>query len=862
MRTLLLLIFLLNMTVSLLAQQPTLDYYLPDENFDPAIPTPASVLGYQVGEWHASHDQLVMYFRELAAASDRITIKEFGRSYENRPLLVMTITNKENHKNLETIRKDHLRFLEDGAARSDSDQPVVLYQGYSIHGNEASGSNAALLYAYYLAASRSEKVANYLKNAIVLLDPSFNPDGFNRFSSWVNQHKNKNLTSDPADREYNEAFPGGRTNHYWFDLNRDWLPTQHPESQGRIRNFHEWYPNILTDHHEMGTNNTFFFQPGIPSRTNPITPKMNQELTGKIAEFHAEALDEIGSLYYSKESFDDFYYGKGSTYPDVKGSIGILFEQASSRGHLQESANGLLSFPFTIRNQLRTSISTLKAGVNLRKELLDYQHSFYKSAKSEANNNSVKGYIFGGGKDQYRTREFLKILKRHHIRVNHGGADKTIDGQKFPEKSSYTVSMNQPQYRLIRAIFEQTKTFPDSLFYDVSAWTLPLAFDLPYAEVGAGDLGSQEVLEAELKNPTVDNFKKSDYAYILGWDEYLAPGALYALQKAGLKTKLTNRSFKEKERQENGAMNTGSILIPVKNNQSLNSDKIFTLMKQIQSEYAVTIRSISSGNTEGVNLGSPSFTALQKPKVLLLVGRGVTSYDAGEVWHLLDQRYNMEVTMVETDRLERIDLSKYNVIIMPNGSYYELTAVDDLKDWIKDGGTLIAMRGAISWAKGKGIANVKYKTNSTDKKKKRIPYDRRSDISGAQVIGGAIFQTKADLTHPLLYGYHRNKIPVFHRGTLFLEPGSNSYATPLIYTNDPVMSGYISDKNLKRLKKSAAISVNSLGRGRVISMVPNPNFRAFWYGTNKLFANAIFFGNTINRSAMNSAPPTPKKQKK
>lgn len=859
MRLLPLLFSLLLLAVPSLAQKPTLDYYFSGEKFNPAIPTPESVLGYQIGAWHVSHDQLIMYFRELAAASSRITIKEFGRSYEHRPLIVMTITSEDNHSNLEAIRKKHLEFLEDrNDGKSDKDQPVVLYQGYSIHGNEASGSNAALLYAYYLAASDSKEVKDYLNNAIVLLDPSFNPDGFNRFASWVNHHKNKNLTSDPADREYNEAFPGGRTNHYWFDLNRDWLPAQHPESQGRIRNFHEWYPNILTDHHEMGTNNTFFFQPGIPSRTNPITPKLNQELTGKIAEFHAETLDEIGSLYYSKESFDDFYYGKGSTYPDAKGSIGILFEQASSRGHLQESANGLLSFPFTIRNQLRTSVSTLKAGVSLRKELLDYQHSFYQSAKSEANSNSVKGYIFGSGNDKYRTREFIKILKRHQIRVNHASGDKTIGDQKFREKESYTVAMNQPQYRLIRAIFEQTKTFPDSLFYDVSAWTLPLAFDLPYAEIGNGDLGKKEVSESEINNPALNDFKKSNYAYILEWDEYLAPGALYALQKAGLKTKLTNKSFREKNKE---AFGTGAILIPVGNNQSLDPDKIFVLMKKIQTEYAVTIHSLSSGNTEGVNLGSPSFSPLQKPKVLLLVGRGVTSYDAGEVWHLLDQRYNMEVTMIETDRLGRVDLSKYNVIVMPNGSYYELTAADDLKDWVKAGGTLIAMRGAISWAKGKGIANVKYKSGSTGKKEKRIPYNRRSDINGAQVIGGAIFQTEADLTHPLLYGYNRTNLPVFHRGTLFLEPGSNPYASPLIYTSDPVMSGYISDKNLKRLKNSAAISVNSLGRGRVIAMVPNPNFRAFWYGSNKLFANAIFFGNTINRGAMNSAPPTVKKEK-
>jgi len=847
------------LTTLVTAQKPTLDYYFSDTDFAENIPTPESVLGYQIGEWHVSHDQVLMYFRALAAVSDRVTLTEYARSYEQRALVYLTITSTKNQEQLPKIKKNHLANLHGG---KKSDGPVILYQGYSVHGNEASGGNAALLYAYYLAAAQSQEVTDYLNNAVILLDPVFNPDGFHRFSTWVNQHKNKNMVSDPADREYRETYPGGRTNHYWFDLNRDWLPVQHPESQGRIRNFHEWFPNILTDHHEMGTNNTFFFQPGIPSRTNPITPKRNQKLTGMIGQFHAEALDEIGSLYYSKESFDDFYYGKGSTYPDVKGSIGILFEQASSRGHLQESANGLLSFPFTIRNQLRTSISTLKAGVNLRKELLGYQRDFYQSAKKEAATDNVKGYIFGNSKDQYRTREFVKILLRHKIEVQQTTKSQRVNGVEFLKEKTYSVAMDQPQYRLLRAIFEQTKDFPDSLFYDVSAWTLPLAFGLDYAEIGPGEMGNKRVTEKIVSATPYPDLRKSDYAYLLPWNEYLAPGALYAIQKAGLNTKLANKKFTFQVNGKNEIASTGTILIPVKNNQKMSPDAIYNLLNDIQKKYAVEMHALPSGNTSGVNLGSPSFAALDQPSVLLVVGRGVTSYDAGEVWHLLDQRYDMAVSMVDMDRLGRIDLSRYNVVVLPNGSYTNLKAVDDLKDWIRAGGTLIANRGAINWARGQGMANVKYKTSKSGKGLRQIPYNRRSTIDGAQVIGGAIFETKADLTHPLLYGYEKDQIPVFHRGTQFLEVAGNRYATPLTYTNDPVMSGYISSKNLKKIKNSAAITVNRLGRGRVISMVPNPNFRAFWYGTNKLFANAIFFGSTISSGATNSAPPKKQEGKK
>ncbi len=363
---------------SAISQEITLDYYLPKAKYDPAIPTPESVFGHQVGEWHLSHDKLLVYYEKLASSSENITLHEYARSHENRPLIYLTITSVENQQNIKTIQDQHLALCDPSkSGRLDIDEmPLVLYQGFSIHGNESSGANGAPLVAYYLAAAQNKEVRELLEKTVIIFDPCFNPDGFNRFSTWANMHKNRHLTSDNADREYSESWPGGRTNHYWFDLNRDWLPGQQPESAGRIANFQNWRPNILTDHHEMGTNSTFFFMPGIQSRVNPETPAKNQELTFKIGEFHARALDEIGSLYFTQEVYDDFYYGKGSTFPDAQGCIGILFEQASSRGHLQTSKNGELSFPFTIRNQVRTALSTHEAAVTLRSEFAQLSEGF------------------------------------------------------------------------------------------------------------------------------------------------------------------------------------------------------------------------------------------------------------------------------------------------------------------------------------------------------------------------------------------------------------------------------------------------------------------------------------------------------
>ncbi len=848
------LILLCSITVSgLFAQKKDLSYYLPDHNYDKDIPTPEEYLGYQVGEWHVSHDQLVAYMKVLAEKSDRITIETYAHSYENRPLLLLTITSPSNHQNLDKIRADHVKLstAKDGSKLNTDNMPSIIYQGYSVHGNEASGANAALLYAYHLAAAQGSKIEKTLDETVVLLDPCFNPDGLHRFAGWVNSHKSYNLVSDENSRELNEVWPGGRTNHYWFDLNRDWLLLAHPESRGRIRNFQKWKPNILTDHHEMGSNSTFFFQPGIPTRTNPITPLRNQELTQAIGEYHAKALDKIGSLYYSQESFDDFYYGKGSTYPDVQACIGILFEQGSARGHLHESIHGDLSFPFAVRNQLRTSISTLDAGQALRKELLDFQKSFYSTAIDEAAKDNNKAFVFSEPDDKARLHHFIEILIQHNIQVYKNKNDLSLKGKKFPKGHSYIVPTNQSQYRLIKGIFETQTSFRDSLFYDVSAWTLPLAFNLNYESLTSktGALGNPMTMDDIPKSSF--QVQESAYAYLFEWNEYYAPKALYHLLKNGLKAKVANNTFSVKTNSGAKDFGLGTIMVSAQN-QEKSAKEVYRLITEASEMAGVRMYSALSGFTpNGVDLGSPSFSNVVQPKVLLLVGDGVTSYDAGEVWHLLDQRYQMPTTLVDVNGFSGADLNDFSVLVMVNGSYTRLgKGANKIKEWVQKGGTLITMRGAVNWAKGLGLANIKFKPRKETNKNKRRSYANLSADRGANVIGGSIFQVKLDLTHPLAYGFKRDLLPVFRKGTSFFELPKNQYASPAVYTSNPLLSGYISKNNLASLGNTASIIACKSGRGRVICMADNPNFRAFWYGTNKLFANAIFFGNTINRNAL------------
>jgi hypothetical protein len=845
-----LLSLLLLIAFSRVFTQPTLSYYLPEGfQYDPAIPTPKSVIGHEVGEWHISHDRLVSYMYALDRASDRIALEVTGYTHEGRPLLLLTITSPRNHQNLEAIRVQHLQ-LTDPTRSSSLDtrtMPVVVYMGFSIHGNEASGSNAALLVAYHLAAAQGKEIEDYLSNTVILFDPSFNPDGLHRFSSWVNSRKSKVISADPADMEHNEPWPGGRTNHYWFDLNRDWLVAQQPESQARITKFHQWKPNVLTDHHEMGTNATFFFQPGVPSRVHPLTPARNQELTRKIGEFHARALDQIGSFYYTQEGYDDFYYGKGSTFPDVQGAIGILFEQASSRGHAQESINGVLTFPFTIRNQFTTALSTLAAANALREELLNYQREFFKNAIADAAKDPVKAFAFGSA-DRARALHLADIFARQHIDIYKPTSPITIGGKTYDTESAFIVPLAQPQYRLIKAMLEKRTTFQDSLFYDISTWTLPLAFGVDYEEMKAvPSLGSKIT---EVKFPAGKLIGgESQYAYVIEPYGYYLPRALNRLLQNNIRVKVATEAFYHPSGKR---FERGSILITVAD-QGKAADQLQYQIREIVQKDGLDIYAFNTGlDYKGVSLGSSTFLPLRKPEVALVVGEGVNANDAGELWHLLDNRFHIPVTAMPVDVLNRTNINRYNTLIFPNGSYNLITdqTKERLKTWVQNGGVIIGFDQALNWLTNAGLGKFEMKKADTgDKMQKPRAYADIEEYRGAQQSPGAIFEVQVDLTHPLLYGYITPRIPVFKDNNLFMENSKNPYANPLVYTAAPLVSGYISKENYALLKNSSMAGYTALGRGRVIGFTDNLAFRAFWLGTNRLIMNAVYYGHLLSEAA-------------
>ena len=828
--------------------EPSLAYYLPETvDYDPAVPTPGEFYGFEPGEWHLRNDQIVAYLQLLEGISERMQLVEFGRTHEYKPLLLLQVSSPENLARQEEIRAARSK-VRGGQKLSASDpEPLIVWLAYSVHGNEPSGANSVPLLAYHLAAARGEGIEKLLENTVILIEPVVNPDGLDRFAIWANSHRGKRLVSDRNHREHQEGWPSGRTNHYLFDLNRDWLPLVHPESRGRLEHFHAWHPHLLGDFHEMGPTRTYFFQPGVPSRNNPLTPETNYELTARVAEINAKALDAIGSLYYTKETFDDFYVGKASTYPDLNGSVGILFEQASSRGHVQDGVHGPITFPFGIRNQLRASLGMLEAAVTMGEDFKAYSQNFFDTAMEEAKELETQAYIVEALDDPVRNTEFLDLLLRHQIRVYELGESLEVDGQEFEAGRDFIVPLQQPQMRLIRSLFERQTAFEENVFYDISTWVLPPAYNLEYADLEAAAYRSS-LLGSRIEEAQVPVFGiegESSYGYVFDWKSFEAPKVLQRILEAGLLAEVATRSFALDVNGPDFA--PGTIFVPV-SVQGKTSEEVFQILEEASAGTSVKIVPVTTGLTPaGINLGSPSLVPIEERKVLLSIGDGVTIGSAGTIWHLLDQRMEMKVSLVEDYQLRRVDLNDYNVIVLTSGSHWRMTSatIRSLKDWVRAGGTLITMQRAAEWAVSKDLVNAEFLTKKATTKVERIPYADADATERLKRISGAILSAHVDSTHPLGFGFEKESVALFRQGTVFMKPSKNPYTTPVLYHEEPVVSGYVSDENRELLAESAAVIAQSYGSGVVFLFADDPAFRGYWLGSSRLFLNALFFGSAV-----------------
>jgi len=819
--------------------QEKMEYYVPgDVEYSKNIPTPEQFFKQELGEWHLTHSQVLDYMKEIARISDRAIMYEYARSYENKPLVHLVFTSEGNHANLDELKNLHQKYSDPEESIPLDGVPLVVSLSYGVHGNESSATNSSVLTAYHLAAAEGEKIDALLGSTIILVDPCLNPDGFTRHSTWANMHQSATYSGDNNSRQFREGWPRGRSNHYWFDLNRDYLLLVNPESKGRVAKFHEWKPNVVTDHHESSANFSFFFQPGVPERINPLTPAQNYDLTHEIALYHAKFLDEIGSQYFSEEVFDDYYFGKGSTYPDINGGVGILFEAASIRGRMRETTNGLKKLSLGIKNHFTVTLSTLEASRILHNELLTYQKDFYKESLELGAMSETKAYVFGSETDRIKTREFVNYLNAHQIEVY----------KNEREEDSFVVPVEQKQFRLLSSLFEEVRSFRDTAFYDVSTWTLVHAYDVPFQRLSSlkdVQISDQAVSAEDPEGKVMGT--RSHIAYLFRWNEYSSPEALYLLQDAGLITKVASRDFSFEVNKKEEYFSHGTILVPV-NQQELGGDEIFDLVKAIAKRTGIDFYGLSTGlSGSGMDIGSSSFTPLTKPEILMFIGGSVNVYSAGEIWHLFDQNYKIPMTLVSSDRLSSIDLNKYNALILPGGSYNEWSEKDAQKllTWTEQGGSLMACAEASRWVAQNKMGNTKFKKSVPTDSSNYVKYNERVKERNLHVIGGAIFNAKLDITHPLCYGYLREDLALMKKGTLVAEPSGIKYSEPVKFDTEAYISGWVSEENLNRISGAPVVSVQSVGRGKLFSYHETMNFRGNWMGTNKLLANSVFFGKVI-----------------
>lgn len=816
-----------------------LNYYIPEgiNKMNPAIPTPMEYFGFEIGQQYISYDQTVSYLNLLAQKSDRIKIIQNGYSYERKPLISLLISSKKNFANIENIRKNHLELCNpDKSGKINVDSlPLITWLCYSIHGNEASGINASVVVSYILAASDNDFINNVLENNVIILQPSLNPDGVQKYATWVNSNMSYSQNSDENSREFHEPEPSSRLNHYWSDLNRDWLFVQHPESYYRMELFYKWMPTLVNDYHERENTSGSFFSPGEKNSTNLLIPDENWAITNKISKYHSEILNAIGTLYFSKEGYDDFYTGKGATLSDLIGGIGILYEQPNPKGFVRKKENVEIRFVDIIRNQVYCSISALKAAYEMKNELLNYQRNFFIEKRKLADRDQIKGYVFGSESDISTTKELIRILNIHNIMIYKLSKTIKLNENIFDKDYSYVVPCKQQNYSIIKTIFDKVTTFKDSIFYDVTTWTIPLALNINYAELRDINnlIGEQtdSVITKEVRKVSLTNF-----AYLFELNDYYSYSFLYYLQNNGIKLKVADSPFTFNIGEIEHHFNPGTIMIPVKE-QSCSIEEINKIINNYSGKIKIPVFAVNNGNGTDCDLGSPHFKRISKPVVAILISKKSDFSAIGELWHLLDFRFGIPVSLIDVDNLGKINLYKYNTIVLTDSFNLTNEISDKLVSWASNN-TLIIMGTAYKTTNNLGFSDINLLKDISQKDS--ITYGIYSDYiehKNNTTINGVILNAEIDLTHPIAYGLSNENIPLFKNGNIIISNPKSRFVTPIYYSDKPLLSGFIQNKYLNMIKGTPAV----LAGNNLIYFVDNPYFRSCWLGSSRLFLNSLFF---------------------
>ncbi|TRO65278.1 M14 family metallopeptidase [Christiangramia sabulilitoris] len=801
------------------------------------IKSPSEFLGYELGSQFSRHADVVNYFEHVAQNSALVQYYTYGKTNERRPLTYAVITSEENMGRIDEIRQAHLQKAGIGDTSTNSDMAIV-WLSYNVHGNEASSTEASMKTLYHLITEKED----YLKNTVVIIDPCVNPDGRDRYANWYNQVKAEPYNISQEASEHHEPWPGGRPNHYLFDLNRDWAWATQIETRERLKIYNQWLPHIHVDFHEQGINDPYYFAPAAEPFHEVITP-FQRDFQTRIGKNHAKYFDEEGWLYFTGERFDLLYPSYGDTYPTYMGSIGMTYEQA---GHgraglgIQTDEGFVLTLKDRVEHHFTTGISTVEVASRNASELnQEFQNYF------EGGDFQYKSYALKGNPDKLRTLQ--ELLDRHEITYSKVRSEK-INGYNYQNKGAGSlpagtgtmiVSTDQPKGKMVKVLFEPQTRLVDSLTYDITAWSLPYAY-------GLDAVASNKLLSGTAENATasIDNKANPRAAgYITKWNSMQDAQFLAELLKSEIKVRVSEVPFESNGKK----FAPGSLIITKSDNQNL--DNFHAKVVAIANEYErqlLTAETSFAGS--GPDFGSSDIKIINQQRIGLLKGKEVSSLNFGEIWYFMEQDLNYPVTPLHTDYFERVDLSDFDVLIMPEGWYKDFMdkkTLEKIKTWVSSGGKLIAIGSAVGSFKDKAGFKIKDKRDSlkdsTAKKTNLIPYAERERESIKNLITGSIIKTQVDHTHPLAFGYDDTyfTLKVSNSSYDLLEEGYN-----VSYIKDAeVVSGFAGSEAVKNLNNSLVFGEVSMGSGSIIYMVDNPLFRAFWENGKLFFVNALFFTN-------------------
>ena len=800
------------------------------------LKSPEEFLGYQVGTQFSRHADVVAYFKYVAEHSDWVTFDEYGKTNERRPLTYAVITTPENQANIETIRTNQLKNagLTDGSASPDK---AIVWLSYNVHGNEASSTEASMLTLYELITTKKD----WLQNTVVIIDPCVNPDGRDRYANWYNKVKATPYDTNPDAAEHNEPWPGGRANHYLFDLNRDWAWATQVETQQRLKVYNKWMPHIHVDFHEQGINSPYYFAPAAEPYHEIITP-FQFEFQREIGTNNAKYFDENGWLFFTREVFDLLYPSYGDTYPTYTGTIGMTYEQAGGgrAGLGIEKADGtILTLVDRVAHHFTTGLSTVEVAAKNVDRLNTEFNTYYSNPDVE-----FKTFTLTGELDHLNA--LAALLDIHQIEYSFTGAGKasgTAYGDADKTSLSYpkaiTLSTDQPKGKLVHVLFEPEAVLTTPLTYDITAWSLPYAYGLDAVASTKAAASASEYVASSTQN----SVSKSAAGYIAKWNSMRDARFLSALLHAGIKVRFTEEAF------TNSTVNypSGSLIITRSDNPSENFD---TDLVAIANEFERSITAVpTSFATAGPDFGSSAVKLINKAKIGVLTGEQTSSLSYGATWHFFEQQLQYPVTSIEASDLGRINWSDYDVLVLPSGRYnFNDNVLQDLRAWVRSGGNLIAIDNALRVFADQEGFNLKTAITEVPKDtitSKTIAYADRQKESAKNLISGSIFKTNIDTTHPLAFGYSDTYYS--------LKIGSDAYAlldrgynVGYLDAEPKRVSGFAGEAALKDLSNSLVFGVEPMGRGTITYMVDDPLFRAFWENGKLFFANALFLNNPNN----------------